>query len=456
MFFTLLNKDNIEPTYSKVVPYIDIQIPRIFCENSITEYPLLEIGDMRTSVMKSWIEAFFHIPVEEQELGQIAGNDFLFTLEVINNRETFVPREEIYLNVYSTTNDELRSVYRENNIRTMVPIHVTSFDTDHHWVYHYRGQNVKEFIENTLKIPEDRQRLFHEKFLVNLDQVYGLILRAPDTIEINLAAQVDDGENELLEIVQRLGISRMRSILIKHPVNDSVMFDLPLSKVERIKENWLPLDMIYELIGNESQGLSKSCLYLMRNEEEFKCDFNLHEHFLNENCFSENLCLILLVSPYGTQDVPSTDRFCEEHGLKYIKQVNINFLTGQFTIDVITNKILALIEVKAYICHLKGIPPHLQVLYFDNVNLSDDTKLITLNRSMNRDSIILTLVKPAKEMELRLSGNIIKEQLTVKVLETDYINRLKDIVNEHTGIPSLLINIYSTSRPGVVRDDSLT
>ena len=235
----LKNDDNFEPDYSKVVPYIDIQIPRIFGEHSIMEYPLLEIGDMRTSVMKSWIEAFFHIPVEEQELGQIAGNDFLFTLEVINNRETFVPREEIYLNVYSTTNDELRSVYRENNIRTMVPIHVTSFDTDHHWVYHYRGQNVKEFIENTLKIPEDRQRLFHEKFLVNLDQVYRLILRAPDTIEINLAAQVDDGENELLEIVQRLGISRMRSILIKHPVNDSVMFDLPLSKVERMKENWL-------------------------------------------------------------------------------------------------------------------------------------------------------------------------------------------------------------------------
>ena len=253
--------------HSKFVLFVDLVIPRINCEDSIIEYPLIDMGHMHISVMKSWIGALFHIPIEGYELHcqgeHIVENYFVPT--VVENCETFVPRKTIRLHVYSTANDELRSIYEENNIRTMVPIHVTSFEIEHHWVYHYRGQNrpnnVFEFIEDTLKIPQDKQHFFYGDSLVNPHELFEMNLRTSDIIEINLAAQVDDGEIELLEIIQRLRISRLRSIIIKHPSDDSVMFDFPLSKVKNVtRENYGPLYALYEMIRNESQDLSNSCL----------------------------------------------------------------------------------------------------------------------------------------------------------------------------------------------------
>ena len=73
---TLLDNRDIENredffypfVHSTVIPLVDILIPRIYSEDCIVEYPLYEIGDMRFSVMKSWVEAIFRIPVEEHEL----------------------------------------------------------------------------------------------------------------------------------------------------------------------------------------------------------------------------------------------------------------------------------------------------------------------------------------------------------------------------------------------------
>uniref|UniRef100_A0A7M5VFV6 Ubiquitin-like domain-containing protein n=1 Tax=Clytia hemisphaerica TaxID=252671 RepID=A0A7M5VFV6_9CNID len=70
VLLTMLDsKENIQLILSKwAIPLVDILIPRIDCEDLLIEYPLHEIGDMRISVLKDWIEARFHIPVEEQEL----------------------------------------------------------------------------------------------------------------------------------------------------------------------------------------------------------------------------------------------------------------------------------------------------------------------------------------------------------------------------------------------------
>ena len=122
----------------------------------------MKIGCLGTSVLKSWVEATFKVPYEEQEViheGAIIRNEF-FPREAFNH--VLYPIC-VKLLVRSTSNESLNSFYRKLRIRTILPVDISSFRTSNAWRYHYRkgdGKDLETFIENTLQIPKHKQRLF--------------------------------------------------------------------------------------------------------------------------------------------------------------------------------------------------------------------------------------------------------------------------------------------------------
>ena len=233
-----------------------------------------------------------------------------------------------------------------------------------------------------------------------------------------------------------------------HPNNGSILFDLPVSRFG--KEGHFGL--AYEILRTKYKELSLAQIYLMRDEQAFTTsswDENVYNNFVNnEGRFTENLYATLLLGSIDSTNVTKVEEFCQKHHMKFLKQIKINFLTGQITIDVISNNLETIGEVKRQIKSLKGIPPHLQMLYHDEkVELSDETMLAFLNKSMLHDCITFDLiVKPVKEIELNILCNFLKdkEEFQVTVLETDTLGRLKEIISGKVGIPPMGFNVVNS------------
>ena len=136
-------------------------------------------------------------------------------------------------------------------------------------------------------------------------------------------------------------------------------------------------------------------------------------------------------------------KFCQKHQLTFVKQVNIKFLTGQFSLDFLSGKMDFLSDVKNEIFNTKGIAPHLQQLYYDNMELMDDGKISNfMTRMMTRESITLNLVvKPAQKVKLYINANFLDEQIEFETLETATVLDLKELLSAQSGIPTNLIVI---------------
>ena len=127
-----------------IIPYLD--------RNIEVDYPLIEIGCLGTSVLKSWVEATFKIPYEEQEVihqGVIIQNEFF-------PRDAWFIRHEHELNpirvkllAYSTSNETLNSLYRRLEIKTILPVDLSSFGTSDVWHYHY-GRGINQDLKKRL------------------------------------------------------------------------------------------------------------------------------------------------------------------------------------------------------------------------------------------------------------------------------------------------------------------
>eukprot|EP00111_Clytia_hemisphaerica_P007151 TCONS_00020766-protein len=209
--------------YDLCLSPIHVTIPSFGEVDDFVLYPLASIGQIgRPAVMKSLIESLYRIPYGEQELfyeGQ-ALSDNRYPQKNVGN-----VLEPIYykLVVFSRRSKELALVYEQNNIRPLHPIHIASFECDHIWEYNYQGkseESIVQFIEDSMKIPQSKQYFFLDGSVVSISELIEENTRAIETLKVKLAVQVDDDELELLKVVQELQISRVRSIVLKHPNNE--------------------------------------------------------------------------------------------------------------------------------------------------------------------------------------------------------------------------------------------
>lgn len=129
-----------------------------------------------------------------------------------------------------------------------------------------------------------------------------------------------------------------------------------------------------------------------------------------------------------------------------LKEVNVKFLTGIFTIDVLKYEIRTVMHLKQEIFRERGIALHLQTLFHNQTELNDDKQELTsIEPMLTKTSITVSLIaKQPKQITLQLKITFIKfPPFDVEVLETDTIKRLKELVHER--LPGYSIKILSVN-----------
>ena len=116
---------------------------------------MINIGVLSLSVFQSWIECIYGIPKQEQILGYLSESTFQPVYPIYIYRARPIQIKAVSLYVHMTDDSELLTKYQQNNIRTLVPIFISSFKIQHHWECRYKsyGHSLDDFIQDTLKIP---------------------------------------------------------------------------------------------------------------------------------------------------------------------------------------------------------------------------------------------------------------------------------------------------------------
>uniref|UniRef100_A0A7M5V3I4 Uncharacterized protein n=1 Tax=Clytia hemisphaerica TaxID=252671 RepID=A0A7M5V3I4_9CNID len=323
----------------------------------------------------------------------------------------------------------------------MEPLKIVSGNKENIW-YYYRGNSgpsLNDFLHETFRIRKDLRRFL---FFVNQNPVKHSQIDLFRCKEINLAIQVDDDETDLLKHLEPLGLSRVGSIIIKCPNTGSVFCSLPLSQWESFVD---PEDVCNEIIKKHRE-LFYTKIWLAHDGNKLGKDTIIESLFIRENEILENIELTLFVLPNKR-----VKEVCEMHHLVYLKEINVKFLTGQFTIDLFQQEnLLTVGELKRTIYEIKDIAPHLQSLFcykFSDFQLEGFMEIFSLLTDVKEnDSITLNLiVKPAKELQvvIKCAGHLHSETIDLNMKETDTISDIKKEVSKITNHPSSIISILS-------------
>jgi len=461
---TMRQTEATEHTYYNLLRPVKILIP--FIESDLeVDYPLLENGYLGISVLKSWVEAAFEIPYAEQEVtyrDKIIEQNEMFPKHVADH---VLGPLKVRIAVYSTSDEDLNSLYRKLEIKTMFPINISSFGAFNVLQYHYRRGDENQldvFIENSLQIPKHKQRIFVDGRRISSNDIENIVNKGrtanltgtgqirneqnltnnQTSLSIKLAVQVDDTETELLEKVKQLGLSRMRSIIIKHPdPDDSTIFhEIPLSQLNGQESNFQVYKILKNLMIEKYKGISLQFFDLLHDQKHINwLGGNINDFFVEEDTLREKLVLTIIIKANRDKNM---QKFCEQHHLTFLKELNIKFLTGQFSFDVLSGKVNTIRDIKNEIFKTKGIAPHLQQLYHESIELTEDgNKSTFMNKAMmSQESVTLNLlIKPAQEVKLYVNANFLKEQIEIEILESATVLDLKESISAQSGIPPSLI-----------------
>ena len=446
-----------------VFPTFQIRLGNTFSIAQIV-FPLKEIGSCDVLQVKEWIFSELRIPTSEQHLMVELHTKPLKDKDSLPSQyftTCFHWYCQLRLHVYPTTDDALNRTYKEQGVGTLLPIRVTSFETGETLLlFFYRGiEKALEFsIEKRLGVPMEKQRFFYEGKRVFPEQLYEMLRTnfpvpcrpSLSHLKVYFAAQVDDSEEELLDTISKQNISRVRSIVVKHPRLDIVILELSLSKLNN------------KCTGNDNHLKQLKCCFKKEVTTFTEFDFN-HEHDVlsknNEDLHNlllangqsktvqENLVFSLVVYPTSKEIV---ERAREEYNMICLQRITVNFLTRQFDIDLVgeeSARTVKDIKQKIY-SSFRVNPPHLQKLYHENRELDDGTRLIEFNRSMDTERVVFSLVVlPPRKRSLILSGTFLRRNhsglVYLDFLETDTVRKVKETLGQASGTPPSLIEVYN-------------
>ena len=160
---------------------------------------------------------------------------------------------------------------------------------------------------------------------------------------------------------------------------------------------------------------------------------DLLEAAFNGSNVQEILVLNLLFLPTNHKAVV---KFCEEHNNNICKNITVQFLTSNFTIDLIKDRINTIQDMKLYIQKHKTIPIYLQKILFQRKEVGNITvpELFAQQDSSGADTIVISLfVMAPKMIKLKVSSNF-DFHAELEVEETTSVLKLKEILSEECRI----------------------
>uniref|UniRef100_A0A7M5XMN4 Ubiquitin-like domain-containing protein n=1 Tax=Clytia hemisphaerica TaxID=252671 RepID=A0A7M5XMN4_9CNID len=263
-------------------------------------------------------------------------------------------------------------------------------------------------------------------------------------LPVKLVVQVDDPKTELSERAKQIGLSCIRSVVIKHPdpENPTIFYDCPLSKLEGLLET--NEKELKRLLAEQHQDISPEDVCLLHNRDSITSTKNIEDLFIEGDSIQETLELTLEIKPNEEEGM---QRFCQKYDLSPYKQVIIKFLTGEFSFDILSGANTTIGQIKDEIYKAKSIPIHLQQLYHENIEVPNDAQNSTFIAQMMMISgkpITLNLiVKPAQTFKIYVKKDYyLNEQLEIEILETATILDFKEEISVRSGVPLKLIKIF--------------
>uniref|UniRef100_A0A7M5V0J0 Ubiquitin-like domain-containing protein n=1 Tax=Clytia hemisphaerica TaxID=252671 RepID=A0A7M5V0J0_9CNID len=135
-----------------------------------------------------------------------------------------------------------------------------------------------------------------------------------------------------------------------------------------------------------------------------------------------------------------------------LKTIRLNFLTGQFSIDVLTNRLNVVGDVKEYVRSLKGIDIRQQEIVFVNRQLENYENLLELHndhqhQSGNQYTESLTLnlvIKTGRKIQLNFTESFMDFD-TLEMHENQTILDLKKMISRLTSARLRLIDVSTPS-----------
>jgi len=269
-------------------------------------------------------------------------------------------------------------------------------------------------------------------------------------LPVKLVVQVDGQKTELSERAKQIGLSCIRSVVIKHPdpENPTIFYDCPLSKLEGLLET--NEKELIQLLAEQHEDISPEDVCLLHNRNSITSTKNIEDLFIEGDSIQETLELTLEIKPNEDEGM---QKFCRKYDLSPYKQVIIKFLTGEFSFDILSGANITIGQIKDEIYKAKSIPIHLQQLYHENIEVPNDAQNSTFIAQMmmisGKPITLKLIVKPAQTFKIYVKkGNFTNEQLEIEILETATILDFKEEISVRSGVPSKLIKIFPDRRFG--------
>uniref|UniRef100_A0A7M6DPI3 Ubiquitin-like domain-containing protein n=1 Tax=Clytia hemisphaerica TaxID=252671 RepID=A0A7M6DPI3_9CNID len=452
---------NDSTTNMKIVPpkTVDHEHYIMECLDSIgytkVAYPLLEMYSFDVWTMKCWIKHLFDVSYENQVILYDAYNDLVIADNVIledwGTRAGFY-RFYFFLLPTSLSNQRLKPFTDNDKLNAMkridsIPVNVTLYKNEEDFqkesfsIDPNNGETIHECISRKYNIPLEKQLLFLNDRKINNQDL--MAIQAQRVLAENLRdLRENDRDNQIYipspETPFELHLYHVSandekepSVIINHGFGESIFCQFPMSSLS-ILESKEQYRTLCRLIKETHPELVPEVIYLTHDTKHDQT-IKLSKQNLGKllaNCLKTNkdLALNLFLNPLNLHT--NEEEICQKYDLS--PEIRINFLTGQFKVDLscdVDQNLGSVQDLKDHIYKIKGILPQLQSLYHNNTDLSNDVKLFQL---LHLPSNVLNLiVKQPQEIEIKLSCTFLPNNpLVLNILETLTVLDIKVSIRE--------------------------
>uniref|UniRef100_A0A7M5WIL6 Ubiquitinyl hydrolase 1 n=1 Tax=Clytia hemisphaerica TaxID=252671 RepID=A0A7M5WIL6_9CNID len=431
-------------------------------------YPFLDVGSLYVDDLKSWICHIFGIRCHEQVVLRVYEKDIATVDELLITSWGPIPCLYWFAVFINTTNHKAFKPFNypdKNHIKMQkvqsIPIIIKSENKNmnfHFESWIKKNERIEEVIEQKLDIPKNRlcinHNYQHEDFVaeqtkrvwqenlhalktewrkinlynksINSEYFYDTPPSSHSPLKYNIGVFVKDTESELLENLQKNGVRAkpiMQSVLIKHGGKTFCEFSFSVLNMFAC-----PGDQQYQTI----------CQFIRRQFSDITPEvISLKPEGDIANDQSKDSVFNLFLNPLRFQG--DVDTFCQKYGLA--KKLKINFLTGQFSVDLFSEegrKLEDIHDLKTYVYEKKGIPPHLQSYFHNRIELSYGARLFEF-LSLGTKCTLNLVVLPAKDIDIKCTLG--KEEFSLQIKETCTMLDLKKKVGEQCGLSMELFRI---------------
>ena len=369
------------------------------------------------AALRRHIQKLFFIP---EKLYRFTRNNL--SLETENLLEEMLTDRKkkvfvLFLSILSTPNKVILSGCRQYKIRYLNPVDVCRPDGRLIKTYHLEnGTKTADLLEDVsgyLHIRSNLLLLYHLEN--NTDKYYKLyacselISGESEWVPERLVLLVKDYSSRVGELCMELDITLANAVVVVKSLNGERSFGsyhinpekentwLQNLKIQIQAKHGIPMDLQVLCYRSRPSMEMVRC-----SQGSFPADFFWQDKLRFDGTVNGGVEIFLLPTVSGQSAPVISDLRC-------FKKLLVRFLTSEITVDILSNKLFTIADVKKYVHEVRGIATSIQKVVLDKGRfLKDEEELIDLyirQDCTDTDTLTLSvLVEAVKEIDLYFSS----------------------------------------------------